>query len=359
MPDGLRVVVADDDDMVRSCLRDWLTDLGHEVTTVGGGRALVGACAAAPPDLVVSDVGMPDLDGVSAAAAVRRRDPVPVILLSGAWQPDQLERAAAAGVTRCLDKPITPLQLVTAVEAVRGAAPPRPPAAPAADDRRAAFLVAVAREVRAELAGLPVYTRLLQAPGNPGAVRELAAKIDAVLARVSRLLGEAHDAGRVCRGDVRLARRRVDARAAVERAVAAARPAAGAAGHALTVTVPAAPLWVAADPDRLEQVVANLLANAVTFTPDGGVVEVSAGADRDDVVLRVRDTGVGVPADQAEAIFGLFARLPQTHPRAKGGLGVGLAVVRELVARHGGTVRCHSDGPGRGSEFVVRLPAAG
>ncbi|MBA4065594.1 MAG: hypothetical protein C0501_18145 [Isosphaera sp.] len=351
MRNRLKIVLADDDGAARDRLSGWLAQLGHEVTAVAGGRALVGAFADSDPDLVISDAGMPDLDGVTAATAVRRRAPVPVILLSGEWEPDQLERAAAAGVGWCLAKPPTPLELVAAVEAARPAARGGP------DARRAAFLVTLAHELRNQLAPLASYAGVLQLPGHEAAVRDLGAKIDACLRRMAGLLDQAYDADQVCRGTARLARRRVDARDAVARAAETARPTLDAGRHELVVRVPPAPLWLHADPDRLEQVLVNLLTNAAKYTPDGGRVEVAAEADGGEVVLTVRDNGVGVPPGQAEAIFELFAQLPDTLSRSKGGLGVGLAVVRELVALHGGTVRCHSDGPGTGSAFVVRLPA--
>ena len=117
-----------------------------------------------------------------------------------------------------------------------------------------------------------------------------------------------------------------------------------------------APVRVHCDPTRLEQVVTNLLDNAVKYTPAGGRVEVTVGADGQDAVLTVRDTGAGIHRDVLPLIFDLFVQANQTLARSGGGLGLGLTIVRRLVELHGGTVSASSPGPNRGTEFVVRLP---
>ena len=116
-------------------------------------------------------------------------------------------------------------------------------------------------------------------------------------------------------------------------------------------------LPVDADPDRLGQVVSNLLTNAAKYTPAGGEIRVSGVRDGDDVVLSVRDTGMGIDGEMLPRVFDLFAQETQAIDRAQGGLGIGLTIVRTLVEQHGGRVSAHSDGRGRGSEFVIRLPA--
>ena len=129
--------------------------------------------------------------------------------------------------------------------------------------------------------------------------------------------------------------------------------------HTLKVDVPRQGLRVDGDPTRLGQVVSNLLTNAAKYTPPGGRISVRAEAVGDEVVLRVRDSGMGIAPEVLPRIFDLFVQERQALDRSQGGLGIGLTIVRNLVERHGGSVSVQSDGPGKGSEFVIRLPAAG
>src|SRR5262249_52831389 len=136
------------------------------------------------------------------------------------------------------------------------------------------------------------------------------------------------------------------------------RPLVDANRHQLTVALPDRPLHVVADPTRLEQVVANLLNNAAKYTDPGGRIDLGVRADGGEVELRVADNGVGIPADMLERIFEPFTQVERSLDRAQGGLGIGLTLVQRLVAMQGGRVEVRSEGPGRGSEFVVRLPLA-
>lgn len=150
----------------------------------------------------------------------------------------------------------------------------------------------------------------------------------------------------------------VDVAAVVSRAVETAGSLVAARRHRLTVSLPAAPLILHADPMRLGQVLTNLLVNAAKFTDPGGDIRVTAGAEHGQVVLRVRDSGQGIAADLLPRVFDPFFQVHGPE-RLRSGLGIGLALVRSLVERHGGTVAAASDGPGRGCEFVVRLTLGG
>jgi len=123
------------------------------------------------------------------------------------------------------------------------------------------------------------------------------------------------------------------------------------------VALPAEPVFLEADQTRLEQVLANLLNNAAKYTERGGRIRLSAEREGGEVVVRVRDAGIGIPADLLPRVFDLFTQAERSLDRSQGGLGIGLALVKSLVEMHGGRVEAHSEGPGRGSEFVVRLPA--
>jgi signal transduction histidine kinase len=171
---------------------------------------------------------------------------------------------------------------------------------------------------------------------------------------MSRLVNDLLDVARVHQGKLELHRRRVDLAAVVGEAVEATRFLFEQKGQALEVALPAGCFFADADPMRLEQVVANLLTNAAKFTPTGGHVRVAAESAPGAVLLRVRDDGLGMAPDLLSRIFELHV---QERIGCHGGLGIGLNLVRGLVALHGGTVAATSPGPGQGSEFVVRLPA--
>jgi CheY-like chemotaxis protein len=136
------------------------------------------------------------------------------------------------------------------------------------------------------------------------------------------------------------------------------RPVMAAAGHALTVSLPEGPLVVDGDTTRLTQVVVNLLANSAKYTPNGGAISLAAGREGGHAVIRVRDNGIGIAQESLKTIFDMFSQLTPALDRSKGGLGIGLALVRGIVELHGGTIGAASDGPGQGSEFMVRLPLA-
>lgn len=141
-------------------------------------------------------------------------------------------------------------------------------------------------------------------------------------------------------------------------AIAACESAFGATHPAFVANFPDSPVWVRGDADRLEQIVLNLLQNALKYTPSDGHVWISLVEEGGEAIFRVRDDGYGIPTELLEKIFDLFAQAPQPLARTQGGLGIGLSLVRTLVERHGGSVGAASQGPGLGSEFVVRLPLA-
>lgn len=226
----------------------------------------------------------------------------------------------------------------------------------AADERKNVFLATLAHELRGPLAPLANAAHLLRTPGAAPDLPRVAALIDRQVAQLQRLVDDLLDVARIQRGKVALDRRRVSLGAVVDQAVEAARPLVEARQHVLTVVPPPAPVEVDADPGRLVQVFVNLLGNAAKFTDPGGRITVTLDAAGGEALARVHDTGDGIPPDQLGHIFELFAQAPT--PSKSGGLGIGLALVRDLVALHGGTVQARSDGPGLGSEFTVRLPLA-
>jgi PAS domain S-box-containing protein len=228
-----------------------------------------------------------------------------------------------------------------------------------ADRRKDDFLAILAHELRNPLAPVRNAIQVLKlADGDGKATRKAREIIERQVAQMGRLVDDLMDVSRIRRGKIALRRERTGLRAVVQMAVETCRPLIEAAGHELRVDLPASDLALDADPARLVQVLSNLLSNAAKYMERGGSILLS-GAEKDGwAVIRVRDTGLGIAADALGSIFDPFAQVDRSLERSQGGLGIGLALVRSLVEVHGGTVEAHSDGPGKGSELVVRLPLA-
>lgn len=226
-----------------------------------------------------------------------------------------------------------------------------------ADRRKDEFLALLSHELRNPLTPILTSARLLERRVDPEARHD----VDVIVRQVKhlvRLVDDLLDVSRVARGAVTLSMSRLDLATVVARAVESTAPLLEQRGHHLEISLPAGNLAVEGDEVRLTQVVDNLLSNAARYTPPGGTVAVSGAREGDSVVLRVRDTGVGIEPSLLPDLFDTFVQGARSPDRAQGGLGIGLSLVRQLTELHGGSVTAHSEGPGRGSEFAVRLPAA-
>jgi signal transduction histidine kinase len=219
-------------------------------------------------------------------------------------------------------------------------------------------LVAMAsHELRTPLNTVLGWARLLRTGKlDAAAIARAVETLERSAAAQARIVDDLLDVARIERGELRLDVRRVELVPVIEAAIAAIRPAAEARNLSLTAALIAGANAVAGDPGRLQQVVWQLLANAVKFTPPGGRVEVRLDEDGDDAVILVRDDGEGIDPHFLPHAFEPFRQADSSSTRAHGGLGVGLALVRHLVEAHGGEVAAASDGKGRGSTFTVRLP---
>jgi signal transduction histidine kinase len=217
------------------------------------------------------------------------------------------------------------------------------------------FLAMLGHELRNPLAPIVTALQLLRLRGVKSGERERTI-IERQVRHLVGLVDDLLDISRVTRGKIRLSPIPTELSAAIAKGIELASPLLEQHQHDLTVDVPSDGLGVSADPARLAQVISNLLTNAAKYTPPGGLIRVSAALEGESVVLRVRDSGMGIDAAMLPRIFDLFTQDRQAIDRAQGGLGLGLAIVRSLVALHGGTVSASSEGRGRGSEFVVRLP---
>jgi CheY-like chemotaxis protein len=176
--------------------------------------------------------------------------------------------------------------------------------------------------------------------------------------RLVHLVDELLDVARIGRGIIELKQERVDLTALVQQSMQASRVRFEQRQHNVSLSLPERALYVDGDPVRLEQVIANLLENAAKYTDDRGRIGVSLQRDGDEAVIRVRDSGIGIAPEMLDEIFELFAQVDHSPARSGGGLGLGLTVVRRVLDLHGGRIEAYSDGPGKGSEFVVRLPLA-
>jgi PAS domain S-box-containing protein len=225
-----------------------------------------------------------------------------------------------------------------------------------ADRRKDEFLAMLAHELRNPLAPIANALEVMRLSGPGDAAARSRQVMERQVGHLVRLVDDLLDVSRVMRGKIGLRREPVELAAVVARAVETARPVVDAEGHELTVNLPPEPLWLDGDLVRLCQVVGNLLTNAAKYTDRGGHIRVSAERDGAEAVLRVRDNGIGIAPDVLPRIFDMFVQAERRTRDGRGGLGIGLTLVRRLVELHGGSVSAHSEGPGKGSEFVVRLP---
>jgi PAS domain S-box-containing protein len=228
-----------------------------------------------------------------------------------------------------------------------------------ADRRKDEFLAVLSHELRNPLAPIRTAAHLLDSPHLPASDLLWARTvIQRQVRHMSALLDDLLDIARITRGRMELKVRPVSLKSVVDAAVEAARPLIDRNNHTLVVTLPDNDLMLAADPLRLSQILSNLLTNAAKYTDAGGHIELSGQVAAGRLSLKVKDDGIGISPDALSRIFTMFAQVDGSAGRSEGGLGIGLALVKGLVALHGGTVRAFSDGAGRGSEFIVELPVA-
>ena len=226
-----------------------------------------------------------------------------------------------------------------------------------AQRRKDEFLAVLAHELRNPLAPIRNAIALFAQPGLTAEQRARAHAIaDRQFAHMSRLLDDLLDVSRLTRGHVELKRSRVELHTLVQQALEATRGYYEDRRHKLVVREAGEPIWLLADAVRITQILANLLTNAAKYTDAGGEVEIATRRAGDEAVITVSDNGIGFDRDMQRRLFVLFSQDKAAMGRAAGGMGIGLALVREFVERHGGTVTGESGGPGKGSRFTVRLP---
>ena len=352
------LVVEDNPDMnrfVAECLsRD------YDVVTAFDGRDGIEQALRFDPLVIVSDIMMPHVSGVEMVAQMRARPELqqtPILLLSAKADEELMVELLDHGAQDFIVKPFSERDLRVRVRNLVLGAHARA-AAESANRAKDEFLAMLGHELRNPLSPILTALQLMKLRGEPGSERERTV-IERQVSHLTRLVDDLLDVSRIARGRIELKTEIVEIAEVVAKAIEMASPLLEQRNHTLKVDVPRRGLRVDGDPTRLGQVISNLLTNAAKYTPPNGVVTVRAEHVGDEVVLSVRDTGIGISPEVLPRIFDLFVQERQALDRSQGGLGIGLTIVRSLVERHGGSVSARSDGPGKGSEFIIRLPLEG
>jgi PAS domain S-box-containing protein len=226
-----------------------------------------------------------------------------------------------------------------------------------ADRRKDEFLATLAHELRNPLAPLRNSLEILKMPRvDATMIQQTRGMMERQVHHLVRLVDDLLDVSRVMRGKIELRKEPLQLATVVARAVETVQPLVEMQRHRLELSLPNESLLVDADPVRLAQVIGNLLTNSVKYTEAGGHIWIAAARDRDEVVLQVRDDGIGIAPDMLPHVFELFVQADHTSTKAQGGLGVGLTLAKNLTQMHGGSIEAHSAGLGKGCELIVRLP---
>jgi signal transduction histidine kinase len=359
--DSGSLLIVDDEELNRDGLARRLRRHGYQVAVASSGQEALELLGGRRFDLVLLDIMMPGMNGLEVLKFLRRDHSLielPVLMVTARGDSGDVVEALELGANDYLTKPLdfpvvlarirTQLTLERAEEALRDA-----------DRRKDEFLAMLAHELRNPLAPLRNALRMLRLQrGSDAEVQRLAELMDRQVNHLVCLVDDLLDLNRVSRGKLELRKGPVDLAGVLERCLERVRPQLEERQHVLAVATPEQPLPLEADPARLEQVFTNLLSNAGKYTPLGGHIGLSAAREGSEAVVRVRDNGIGIQPELLGRVFEMFQQADRVPGRVSEGLGLGLALVRRLVELHGGTVAAFSDGPGTGSEFVVRLPLA-
>jgi len=376
----VRVLLIDDDRDDFLLTRDYFAEMPagrYQLDWVADYDSGLAAIRRGEHDIYLLDFRLGEKTGLDLLAEARKRaSSGPVILLTGqsVWEVDlaAMEHGAADFLEKgrldatILDRSIRyalqqrryEMELERQVEARTEELARANDALKEADRRKDEFLATLAHELRNPLAPIRNALEIMRVSnGNAEAVERARNIVERQVGQMVRLINDLLDVSRITRGKLVLNKERIEINEIVDAAVETSRPLLEEARITFRHSVPDGTLVVEADRLRLAQVFANLLNNAAKYTEPGGTVTIAAARDGNQAVIRVRDTGVGIPPDILPHVFGLFTQVDRNLNRSQGGLGIGLALVQQIVSLHGGNVSVHSEGVGKGSEFVVRLPA--
>jgi signal transduction histidine kinase len=307
--------------------------------------------------LLIAQEALYDEGAVALKQALQEQETwsdIPVVIFTrSAEQTHVLEGLETVGNVTLVERPVRATHLNSVLRTSLRSRQ-RQYAALRAISNRDNFLAMLGHEIRNPVSAASLAIHILK---NESASRPVEI-LDRQIGNLSRIIDDLLNVSRIIGGQITLQSETVEFKEAVVAIVDSLRLVAQQENLRLTVDGPSDPVWVHGDRTRLDQVVVNLISNAIRYTPPPGEINVSVGVDGHEVELKVADTGVGMPPDVLDHIFEMFA---QAHPeisRRKGGLGIGLSVAQQLVRMHGGTIQAYSAGPGLGSKFIVRLPRA-
>lgn len=323
--------------------------------------------------LALLDVQMPGMDGFQLAEFMRgaaRTRHVPIIFVTaGSADRQRRFRGYEAGAVDFIQKPIEADILRSKVEVFINLYDQRRQILrqrddldayanllKAADRRKDEFLAVLGHELRNPLMALKAGLQLLERDTSADTAIVIRARMSTQVLHLSRLIEDLLDVTRIDQGKIALRLERVSIQSVLDSAVDTSQPKVEAGGHALSVIGPEEPAWVTADFTRLSQILSNLLTNAAKYTPAGGQIHLETRLEPEAVVVAVSDNGVGIPAHLQATIFDLYTQVSGPDARSAEGLGIGLALVRQLVELHGGEITVQSEGEGRGSCFTLRMP---
>ncbi len=376
-----RILIVDDDPALLTALSGALKLRLPEIVveTCDSALAAVKKISASDYDAVVSDIKMPGMDGLALLKEIRALRPeLPTLLITGHGQHDLAVQALRGGAFDFIQKPIDRDYVVAALTRalqmrkmtrqlqeqqkalanhaaeLEQAVEDRTEELRLANRRKDEFIATLSHELRNPLA--PIWSGLeilqMEAAGNG----ETIGLIQEQLRHLVRLVDDLLDTSRIMQGKVELRKEPVELGGLIDRSINAVRPMIESRRQEFVAVLPEEPIWLNADPVRLIQVIENLLNNAVKYTDAGGRIELTAGSQDGQAEISVRDTGVGIEPELLPNIFDLFTQASRSLDRAQGGLGIGLTLVQRLVEMHDGSITAHSEGPGHGSLFVLRLP---
>lgn len=325
--------------------------------------------------LALLDVQMPGMDGFELAEIMRantRSQHIPIIFLTaGSGDSARKFHGYEAGAVDFIQKPIEPMILRSKskifldlfvqrqqIVAQRDELVSLTTALQTADQQKNRFLGVLAHELRNPLAVFSSGLSLLEQPRDDRDNDLIRKSMRQNVRHLTRLVDDLLDINRIEHGKISLKKETLDLDEILPHALEIAQPAIDAGRHELVVSVPDDRITLDADPARVIQIVGNIVGNAARYTPSGGRIEVTISTDADHVILTVTDNGVGIPPEQQSIIFEMFGQSDNVRGISAGGLGIGLALVKQLVELHSGEIRLVRSVPGEGSVFEVRLPQA-
>ena len=388
----VNILLVDDQPAKLLAYQTILSELGENLITASSGREALKILLKTEITIVLMDVSMPDVDGFELAEIIRshhRYQKTAIVFVSAVHMTDlDRLRGYESGAMDYVSVPVVPELLRAKVRvlaelarktreserltreleqrvAERTAELEKAVALQKAladqlreaDRRKDEFLALLAHELRNPLAPVINAAHILRIRGSHDPdVAWCHDVIERQAFQLTRLVDDLLDVSRITRGKIKLKREMVSLDAVVANAVETSRPLIDARRHTLTVELPEPPVVLYADKARLTQVIANLLNNAAKYQNPGGQIQLCAERQGDQAMIMIRDRGIGIAVEMLHEVFELFSQGERTLDRAQGGLGIGLALVKQLVELHGGRVAAQSSGPGHGSEFTIHLP---